>query len=432
MIKIPKYKSFFIYWNISPIYENTLTTSFELSNFLALKHREPKSTAGDPNNIVIDGGNEEIEVLDVAGVFGVVGGFGDDADVGELAVVGGAHRVEAVEVEGVGVKVIARLGGDAGGGVPGLDVRVVVGAHLVETLGVLVDEGGVLDGVGGLVLGLDGAGGHKLELAGGVVRPFTGGGAVAYGEVEGLDSVREADIVAGLGVGARGVGGHGGGLHLLDQDITGGTGHLLTLIVGHDGVVGPDANILEVGGGGDVGEVVNGGLATNGGGDGGVDGQDFVPVAEGELDSHIVIGQGGSRQSDTRVPGEEEGEGHVEGVLGEGGLGQDGGGGLGKDVNVTNHILVTLILALGEGEGGPEVEVVVVEASGDEVVEGDAALLDKVMTHIVSPANKDARNGGKLGESAPEPGLEEVVTSAGDGDGPVVVAPVEVGGAAGA
>ena len=370
--------------------------------------------------------------MDVAGIFGVVGGFGDDADVGELAVVGGAHRVEAVEVEGVGVKVITGLGGDAGSGVPGLDIGVVVGTHLVETLGVLVDEGGVLDGVGGLILGLDGTGGHKLKLTRGVVRPLAGGGTIADGEVEGLDGVREANIVAGLGVSARGVGGDGGSLDLLDEDVASGTGHLLTLIVGDDGIVGPDADILEVGGGGDVGEVVNGGLASNGGGDGGVDGEEVIPVAEGELDSHIVVGKGGSGEGDASIPGEEEGERNVESILGEGGLCENGGGGLCEDVDVTNHILITLIFALGKCESGPEVEVVVVETSGHKVVEGDAALLDKIVTHIVTPTNKDARDGGEFGEGASEPGLEEVIASARNGDGPVVVASVEVGGAAGA
>ena len=249
--------------------------------------------------------------MDVAGVFGVVGGFGDDADVGELAVVGAAHGVEAVEVEGVGVKVVAGLGGDAGGGIPGLDVGVVVGTHLVETLGVLVDQGGVLDGVGGFILGLEGAGCQKLKLAGGVVRPLTGGGAIADGEVEGLDGVRETDIVAGLRVGARGVGGNGGSLDLLDEDIASGASHLLTLIVGHNGVVSPDADILKIGGSGNVGEVVDGGFATGGGGDGGVDSHQIIPVAEGELDAHIIVGESGGGEGDTGVAGEEEGEGDV-------------------------------------------------------------------------------------------------------------------------
>lgn len=75
---------------------------------------------------------------------------------------------------------------------------------------------------------------------------------------------------------------------------------------------------------------------------------------------------------------------------------------------------------------------VVVEASGDEVVEGDAALLDKIVSNVVSPTNIGARDGSKFGEGAPQPSLEEVVTGAGDGDSPVVVAAVEVGGSTGA
>jgi hypothetical protein len=49
---------------------------------------------------------------------------------------------------------VSGLGGDARSGVPGLNVGVVVGAHLVETLSILVDERSVLDGIGGSVLSL--------------------------------------------------------------------------------------------------------------------------------------------------------------------------------------------------------------------------------------------------------------------------------------
>ena len=42
---------------------------------------------------------------------------------------------------------VAGDNGDDRGGVVGLDVRIVIGAHIGETLGVLVDEGGIGDGI---------------------------------------------------------------------------------------------------------------------------------------------------------------------------------------------------------------------------------------------------------------------------------------------
>ena len=97
------------------------TTFFELLKILALKHGEPKSPAGNTYDIIIDSGNDEIEVLDVAGVFGVVGGFGDDANVGKFTIVSRSHRIEAVEIKRVRVKVITSLSGNTRYGNKALD-----------------------------------------------------------------------------------------------------------------------------------------------------------------------------------------------------------------------------------------------------------------------------------------------------------------------
>lgn len=71
--------------------------------------------------------------------------FWDDRDVGELAVVGRAHWVEADEVKRVRVRVVAGLEWDDWGVVVGVDERKVVRTHLGETVGVLVDERGLED-----------------------------------------------------------------------------------------------------------------------------------------------------------------------------------------------------------------------------------------------------------------------------------------------
>ena len=388
---------------------------------------------------------------------GIAGGNGDDGHVGQLAVVGRSERIQADEIQGVGVHVVTGDHGDDGGGVVGLDVAVVVGAHVGETLGVLVDEGGVGDGVvtGEVAVEDEGGGGTgvlaHLGLAGGVVGPVGGDGRVLGGEEEHLDGVGEADVVADGDVGGEAL--LGSGLHLLDEDITGSTGHALTLVVGHDGVVGPHLGVVGNGDGGGGGEIGGdhhgaGGLDVElgrGGAVGGVhipDVEEIGEVAEREEDAHVVVGKRGGGESDTRVPGVEEGKGEVEG------LGGEDQGGINELGDVTDHVVVTHLLAGGGRKGGPEIKVEVIETSGDKIVEGDAALADKVVHEIGRPGDvllvqvislttlnllgaaggAGHGGGGEGGDGHTKPGVEEVITRTGDGDGPVVT---KVGGTRG-
>jgi hypothetical protein len=256
------------------------------------------------------------------------------------------------------------------------------------------------------------------------------GSAVANSEVERLDSVGEANIVAGLRIGTRSVGSNGCSLNLLNEDITSSAGHLLTLIVGNNSVVSPDTDILKVRGSSDIAEVINSGLATSGRRNSSVDCKKIIPVSEGEINSHIIVRKSSSGEGDTSIAREEERKRNVKSIFRERSLSERSSGRLNENINVSDHVLVTIILALGKSEGSPEVKVVVVKASGNEIVESDAALLDKIVTNVVSPTSPDTGDRCKLGESAAEPSLEEVITSTGDGDSPVVVATVEVGGSA--
>jgi hypothetical protein len=363
---------------------------------------------------------------------------GDEGDVGELAVVGGALGVEAVEVQGVGVLVVTSDGGDGGGVVPGVDQGVVVGVHL-ETVSVFVDERAILDGV-------DTARESRTNLSsvsspvglnGGVVGPFGGNGGVAGSEEQDLDGVGETDVVLGSGVGGRGEGLARSSLDLFDEDIAGGTGHALTFVVGDDGVVGVDVDtVVEGGGTSDIG-----GLNSTGGDDActsqGIDDEQFGPVAELELDAHLIVGESGSGEGNTGIASEEEGEGDVEGVGGEGADGPcvDEAGGdetfTSELRDVTDHVVVTDLLGGGDSEGSPEVQVVGVEAGSDEIVEGDAAFADQVVADVLGPADSpDTRGGSSVGlvggqgdggEGNAQPGVEEVVTSTRDGDGPFSV-----------
>ena len=118
--------------------------------FLCSKYWEAQSATRDTDDVVVEGRRDE-RVLGIVGSNGSNGGIGsgwDDGDVGELAVVGTSHWINGVEVKGVRVHVVTGLQRDDWGVEPWVDKGEVVGAHLVDTLGVLIDERRVGDRVG--------------------------------------------------------------------------------------------------------------------------------------------------------------------------------------------------------------------------------------------------------------------------------------------
>ena len=328
--------------------------------------------------------------------------------------------------------------GDDRGGVPGLDQGEIVGSHLGETLGVLVDEGGLGDGVrtgevlvdeeGVLVVSLA----NTLGLTGGVVGPVGRHGGVTHGEEENLDGVGETNVVGLVGVLERVEGLDGGSLDLLDENITRSTGHALTLVVGDDGVVGPHLD------GGKLGE---GGAKVGEDGDTGEDhglvgveegnvvprDEELVVVSDAELDPHVVVRKGGGGESHTRVAGVEEREGKVEHLLGEGLAGSD------EVISHTNHVEVTNLLSRRSGERSPEIELVVIEAGSHEIVESNGGLADEVVHEIGSPGHIGidgdiaaillgavSGDGGNRGEDEAHPSVEKVITRTGDGHRPLL------------
>jgi len=327
--------------------------------------------------------------------------------------------------------VVADNTGDDWGMVVRVDKGEIVRAHLRETVGVLVDEGCLEDGVnrpgrtelhGSLGLA---AGTKSLAIwrVGLVLRVVGAEGLVADSEEEDLDRVREANIETGGGVryGVECL--PGGGLYLFNEDIAGGTGHALTLIVGNNGVVGP---YIDVGESGNVNELCsrgNGALLHTAVGVGGGN-EEIIPVTEHEGDTHVVVGEGSSGEGDTRVTTIEEWEGEVEGGLGELDSGQN------EWADVTDHVLVTFPLASGNSEGSPEVKVVAIKTSSDKVVECNGTLLDEVVHEVLGPAKvlHSRKNEGHLWDGDTKPSLEEIVTGAGDGNRPLVA---EVGTACG-
>lgn len=253
---------------------------------------------------------------------------------------------------------------DCGGLEVGLNEGEVVGSHLTETLGVFVDEGGTEDGVGS-----GGEGGVEVDSLSvdvgsgvGVVGPFRRGRSVSDGEEQGLDSVSKSDIIRRSSVGEGVEGLNRGGLHLFNEDISGGTSHSLTFIVGDDGVVGPDVNVAQ--GRSTVNQLVGGGRRRGVDslrGSGVINNEEFVPVSEPELESHFIVRKSGSGEGNTRVSSEEIGKGKVEDKTSDGitsGLGLD------ELRVVSNHVAISDLLSSGDSEGSPEVQKVVVQSGG--------------------------------------------------------------------
>ena len=380
-------------------------------------HNELVSVAGDGGELL----GLETQVADVDS--GPV-----QSDVGELAVVGRAHGVDVVHVERVAVHVVASRLGDGRCLVPRLHQRVVVDGETSQTLGVLVEERSVGQGVNVDLLADTTI---KSNVAQGVVRPVRRYSGILDGEQKSLDSVGEADIQRALllTIGSERV--HKtarGGLDLLNQDITRSTTHTLTLVVGHDGILGPDVAVQQGGALSSKSIVLvdNDHIAvlslSTGDGSTRVHDEQLSPVAELELDAHLVVRQGSSGKSHTRVASEEEGERQVEGETGQ------HRGGLGEHINVTNHVVVANLLRGGHSEGRPEVKVPVVKTGSHKVVKGDGSLLHKVVGKVVGPANlgivvSTVLAGGvnsHRGDGTTEPSMDEVITSTRDAGSPLL------------
>ena len=341
--------------------------------------------------------------------------------------------------------------------VPRVDQREVVRAHLVDALGVLIDQRRVRDRVSaGVVVdhtkhravdvrAIGRA--HRKVLVGRVVRPHRRHRLVAARPEQRLDRVREADVDRARRVGVEVL--HRGSLHLLDEDITRGARHLLTLIVRHNRVVRPHVDVRHDLVSIRVQQVARrhrrrrpgAGSATREG----VDRHQLRQVTEGKVNAHLVVRQRSRRQSNARVTRVEERKRKVKGgcrqhlltrsvhsrrlsrrrrVVGEGNRSR-----VGEGINVADHVVVTVALASRHRKGSPEVKVVVVEASRDEVVKGNGALRDQVVHQVIGPAkNLGARrrrrgvgNGrGNRVHCETQPGVQQVVTRARNRDRPLL------------
>jgi len=272
-------------------------------------------------------------------------------------------------------------------------------------------------------------------LIGGVVGPRRMDGLVAGSPEQSLDRVRKADVDRASSVRVEVL--DWCSLNLLDENVTGSASHLLTFIVGDDGVVGPNVNVRHDLVGIRVGKVRRCNRASSPDASVvGINSHQFRQVAECKVDTHFVVWQSSSRESDTRVTRVEERQWQIERGCGQNlitsGIHVDGAftnlsgrwaansAWVGKTVNVANHVVVTVTLAGWDGEGRPEIEVKVVETSSNEVVKGDGAFRDKVVHQIASPTENVVAvsgwrfcvqsGGGNSVHGKTKPCVEEVIT----------------------
>ena len=156
---------------------------------LRLKDGETKGTTADTDDVVVDskdnslpgttdsGNSANISCVNTAHVKG---------DVGELAVVGRAERVDIVHVERIAVHVVASLVRDGRGLVPRLDKSVVIGGETSQTLSVLIEKRSVRDGVDVVRRSNPTI---RRDATNGIVGPLGADGAVAGAEEKKLNSM---------------------------------------------------------------------------------------------------------------------------------------------------------------------------------------------------------------------------------------------------
>lgn len=141
-----------------------------------LEDRKAKCATRDTDHVVVNGDDNALEGR--AGVGnGYLAGAGADrnsihikGNVSKFAVIGRAHGVDVVHVDGVRVHVITGLSGNRGSLVPGLNEGVVIGGQASKTLSVFVKKGGIGHGVN-VILARNPT--VHLAIANRVIRPVT-------------------------------------------------------------------------------------------------------------------------------------------------------------------------------------------------------------------------------------------------------------------
>lgn len=210
-------------------------------------------------------------------------------------------------------------------------------------------------------------------------------------------------------------------LDLLNEDVAGGAGHALTLVIRDNRIVRPDLGSAKDWFRRNIGadNWRNTRFARSV-----IKDEEVRPVAEREVDTHLVIWESRSWEGNTRITAVEEWERKIEGER------RDSitwGNTANHRVEVTNHILVAVALARWDSKRRPEIKVVIIKARRNKVIESNAALTHDIVHEVASPAKTAIGTelgrgikGDRWGLEA-KPRLEEVITRTRDRYGPLSV-----------
>jgi hypothetical protein len=191
--------------------------------------------------------------------------------------------------------------------------------------------------------------------------------------------------------------------------------HLTTFVVGHNNIVAPalTSGIRKVSGSEtEVSRNLSGGNSGRRKTRGGPSDEDILKISKFKLQFDVIIGESSRGESNTAIASVEEGDGDVESV---GRLTSARGD---KSGDITDHLIVTILLTSGIHKSGPPVKVETGDGLDFQVIEEDVNFLDEVVTDIGGP--RDAtwviRTGVcNRGEFNTKPGAEKIVSGSGDG-----------------
>lgn len=373
----------------------------------------------------------------------------DDGHVRQLGVVGTAGGLQNLpRLDAVRPPMVTGLLRSGIRQQVGVDEGEVVTSRS-KTNGVLIDEGGVGDGVKtvGLVQRDVGDGGE-----GGVVGPLTTTGLrpaqktdVLSGVEEAHDGMRQANVERALGADVL-EGSILSGLNLADKHIARSITHLDALIIVDNGVVSTGLRVLDgglLGGGAKDVDIRGSGNTTSTGATRttdnrgtGEDNDEFLPGTDVVVDLDVIEGESGDGESETGILTEPEGEGDREVATGT--EGSTNGDGVSHGQDLTDLVTVTETLGTGHAELVVEVEEEVVKLLNDQLIERDGHLLKEIVHQVVGPSQPSVGEDTLVGldgnevlvqidqrDLAAEPNVEDVIGGSVDGGSDVTLAEVD-------
>jgi hypothetical protein len=397
-----------------------------------LKHRKAQCASRDSDDVIVNSSEDELKQLrntesgnrvgnsEGRSEDGTSGSFRDNGNVGELAVVSRAHRIQADEVQGVGIHVVTSFQRNDRGMVVRVDKGEVIGTHVSQSSGVLVDERSLYNRVNSSGGGEVNNGSVRVRGSSSVVRPFSTVCGISYREEKNLDGMRESYVIRRNGI-VRGVESLSRScLALLNEDITRSTSHSLTFVIGNNGIVGP---YLASSNGGSAADKIGSQSRSTAdsqrsrrrrNGSSIINDKELVKFSEREVNSHLIVRKSSSRKSYTTVSGVEERKGKVKCVSRDRSSWSMRSS---QIIKVTNHIVVSISLSSGDSESCPEVKMVVIESSSNQIVECYTAFSDNIMHEVSCPSQSTVNSKRVVGSQLnlrgcqSKPGVKKIISS---------------------